>query len=117
MREKLWLAIVSIDSTDNSIENLIDKLREKIIEQFVTNIFVEKNDFESYSNLIQKLSSIENLTWKQQTFAIGLLTYLLREDVPICLSTIQLFLQSLRHQCEQIRKVCSYSNNSFFVKR
>ena len=56
MKEKLWLSLVSIDSTNDSIDNLIDKVREKIIDQFVTMSLVDQVDFESYCNLIEKLT-------------------------------------------------------------
>jgi len=54
MKEKLWLSLVSIDSTNDSIDNLIDKVRAKIIDQFVTMSLVDQVDFDSDCNLIDK---------------------------------------------------------------
>lgn len=45
MREKLWPLILSMgDVTENNIQNLIDRIREKIIENFVTDIIIQNTN-------------------------------------------------------------------------
>ncbi|XP_069787517.1 proteasome activator complex subunit 4-like isoform X1 [Narcine bancroftii] len=83
------------------------------IEKGIRNQIAKNNDsLRSYEKLINCLLDLldeRNLPWKFEQIAIGFLSLLLRDDVPLPTRAIKFFIQSLNHDALVVRKMAIYA--------
>ncbi|UJR08489.1 hypothetical protein I4U23_012756 [Adineta vaga] len=137
VKEKLWPAIALMNHVNkSSTQTIVNNINNKIIRNFVTHALIQetnelsfqsavnlwrqlpnneietcrkdfRNDIQSYSNLMETLSSFfkrDKLTWKQRRMIMSFLRLLLQTSVPIPLSCIQIFVDHLIHDNTEIRQ-------------
>ncbi|XP_062911944.1 proteasome activator complex subunit 4-like isoform X1 [Mobula hypostoma] len=87
------LAPLTGKEIENGIQNQIAKNNESL------------RNYEKLINTLLDLLDQRNLPWKFEQIAVGFLSLLLRDDVPLPTRAVRFFIQSLNHDALVVRKM------------
>ncbi|GCB62155.1 hypothetical protein scyTo_0011429, partial [Scyliorhinus torazame] len=87
------LTVLSAEEIENGIQSQIAKNNESL------------RNYQKLIDILLDLLDQRNLPWKFEQIAIGFLSLLLRDDVPLPTRAIKFFIQSLNHDALVVRKM------------